>query len=493
MTQETNNLVKSLSSPSSATKSKQIIKTDNNKGTDGEKRKSRSHRVQHKPEFMTRIVIRQLPPTMNEEQFLEVVSPLPAHTEFYYVNGDVNLAEFAFSRAYIKFTNIDDMLIFNQKYDDYIFLDSKGNEYPAIVEYAPMQKLPRRLNSMNIKKDSKANTIDNDPDFIAFKEALETIQNDGTAAAQQQQPQTITTAEQLLEEIEKNKESKENINQIPPLVEYLNKKRLEKLKIQEEKKRKKDELKKKKKEEIRVKKLEKKKEKQMEQKKSKQTTEKSSTKDRIDNKQQIDRKTVIIVSGGSGSGVGGDRRKRQEKQQQPSPLPQSQVASSSSNSNIGKDSKKSSSNEMDENSKSNVKIMNKNDDNQQTPTKNHKEKEKSNSNRRDDRQRIRNKDRPTLEIYRPGMGRHQQQQQSIQKSSNSSSSSSSNHQQQQQQMGNGDDDNKPKDSVTQSSSSSSSSTTIPSKQPGTTNQNYSDKPKYKYRVFTRTRTNKPNN
>lgn len=55
MTQETNNLVKSLSSPSSATKSKQIIKTDNNKGTDGEKRKSRSHRVQHKPEFMTRV------------------------------------------------------------------------------------------------------------------------------------------------------------------------------------------------------------------------------------------------------------------------------------------------------------------------------------------------------------------------------------------------------------------------------------------------------
>ncbi|XP_046910985.2 uncharacterized protein LOC124492201 isoform X2 [Dermatophagoides farinae] len=487
MTQETNNLVKSLSSPSSATKSKQIIKTDNNKGTDGEKRKSRSHRVQQKPEFMTRIVIRQLPPTMNEEQFLEVVSPLPAHTEFYYVNGDVNLAEFAFSRAYIKFTNIDDMLIFNQKYDDYIFLDSKGNEYPAIVEYAPMQKLPRRLNSMNIKKDSKANTIDNDPDFIAFKEALETIQNDGTTASQQQQ--TITTAEQLLEEIEKNKESKENINQIPPLVEYLNKKRLEKLKIQEEKKRKKDELKKKKKEEIRIKKLEKKKEKQMEQKKSKQTTEKSSTKDRIDNKQQIDRKTVIIVSGGSG--VGGDRRKRQEKQQQPSPQSQAATSSSSSNSNIAKDSKKSSSNEMDENSKSNVKIMNKNDDNQQTPTKNHKEKEKSNSNssnRRDDRQRIRNKDRPTLEIYRPGMGRHQQQQQSIQKSSNSSSSS--NHQQQQQQTGIGDD-NKPKDSITQSSPSSS--TTIPSKQTGTTNQNYSDKPKYKYRVFTRTRTNKPNN
>lgn len=55
MTQETNNLVKSLSSPSSVTKSKQIIKTDNNKGTDGEKRKSRSHRVQHKPEFMTRV------------------------------------------------------------------------------------------------------------------------------------------------------------------------------------------------------------------------------------------------------------------------------------------------------------------------------------------------------------------------------------------------------------------------------------------------------
>ncbi|OTF70305.1 Smg-4/UPF3-like protein, partial [Euroglyphus maynei] len=204
---------------------------------------------------------------MDEEQFLKVIAPLPPNNEFYYVNGDLNLGEFAFSRAYIKFINIEDLLIFKEKYDDYIFIDSKGNEYPAIVEYAPMQKLPRRLNSMNIKKDTKVNTIEDDPDFIAFKEGLEAIQN-GTAVIQQQQP-TITNAEPSSEEIVENKtESKENNHQIPPLVEYLNKKRLEKIKIKEEKKRKRDELKKKKKDEIRMKKLEQKKE--TEQKKSNQ-------------------------------------------------------------------------------------------------------------------------------------------------------------------------------------------------------------------------------
>lgn len=46
-----------------------------------------------------------------------------------------------------------------------------GNEYPAMVEYAPFQKIPKRAG--NKKKDIRVGTIDQDPDFMAFLESLE--------------------------------------------------------------------------------------------------------------------------------------------------------------------------------------------------------------------------------------------------------------------------------------------------------------------------------
>nr|XP_027204044.1 regulator of nonsense transcripts 3A-like [Dermatophagoides pteronyssinus] len=460
---------------------------------------------------MTRIIVRQLPPTMNEEQFLEVVSPLPSNQEFYYVMGDLNLGEFAYSRAYIKFNNIDDMLMFTQKYDDYIFIDSKGNEYPALVEYAPIQKLPRRLNSMNVKKDTKVNTIENDPDFLAFKEFIE---NGGISSSTQQQ----TNSEQILEEIEnKDSQSKDNKDTdhhpIPPLVEYLNKKRLEKIKIKDEKKRRKEEMKKKKKEEIRTKKLEKKKEKPQQQQQQptkimekpiggNRLTEQTKKDYQSDNK--IDRKTVVIVSGansknsgnnrGGGSGINNERRKRQEKQQQQQRLPPPQESSSISNASGKLDSKKllssasssANNNEIMDVPNSNLKNDGDNHNHnyhhrQQQPKqmKNPKEKFNDNNNgggnsRKDDRQRIRNKDRPALEIYRPGVAR--------QKSSPTSSSN------QQNTDYDDNDGNQYKSPPKESTSISKSGTST------TTNQNYGggDKPKYKYRVFTRTKINKPN-
>jgi len=52
-----------------------------------------------------------------------------------------------------------------------IFLFSlSGNEYPAIVEFAPFQRIPK-LRS-NRKKDPRAGTIENDPYYLDFVEAL---------------------------------------------------------------------------------------------------------------------------------------------------------------------------------------------------------------------------------------------------------------------------------------------------------------------------------
>ncbi|XP_017481209.1 PREDICTED: regulator of nonsense transcripts 3B-like [Rhagoletis zephyria] len=219
-----------------------VVKDAVKKGVkDSSKPVDKPRRVKKKevaPDYMTRVVVRQLPPTMTEEQFLNDISPLPEYSEFYFVNGDLSLGEFAFSRAYFKFKNFEEMLIFKDKFDDYVFLDSKGNEFPAIVEFAPLQKMPRPSSeAKKTKQDIKMNTIESDPEYIAFVEELKNTNSTSPPPY---------SADALLEEIENNKLSKDNDSQLTPLLEFIGKKREEKLKMKEDKKRKKDETKKKK-------------------------------------------------------------------------------------------------------------------------------------------------------------------------------------------------------------------------------------------------------
>lgn len=76
------------------------------------------------------------------------------------------LGQNATSRAYINFVNDEDIFIFKDRFDGYVFVETKGSvEYPAIVEFAPFQGLPK---SKSRKKDNKCNTIETDPDFMKF-------------------------------------------------------------------------------------------------------------------------------------------------------------------------------------------------------------------------------------------------------------------------------------------------------------------------------------
>jgi len=62
-----------------------------------------------------------------------------------------------YSRAYINFRNPDDILLFRDRFDGYIFIDSKGLEYPAVVEFAPFQKIAKKKLK---KKDAKTGSIE---------------------------------------------------------------------------------------------------------------------------------------------------------------------------------------------------------------------------------------------------------------------------------------------------------------------------------------------
>ncbi|XP_063822317.1 regulator of nonsense transcripts 3B-like [Ostrinia nubilalis] len=117
---------------------------------------------------LTKIILRRLPPTMTEEGFLEQVSPIPEHDHFYFAKPDTSLGNNVYSRAYINFVNMEDIYLFRDKFDGYIFLDEKGVEYVGIVEYAPFQRIPKKKK----KKDPKCGTIESDPIFQEFIENL---------------------------------------------------------------------------------------------------------------------------------------------------------------------------------------------------------------------------------------------------------------------------------------------------------------------------------
>lgn len=107
---------------------------------------------------------------MSEQAFLEQIDPFREFEYFYFVPADLTLGQYAHSRAYIYFKNQDDVFLFKDKFDGYVFVDNKGAEYPAVVEFAPFQSLPR--NRFRKKNDSKCGTILADPHYINFIESL---------------------------------------------------------------------------------------------------------------------------------------------------------------------------------------------------------------------------------------------------------------------------------------------------------------------------------
>ncbi|KAF2975875.1 hypothetical protein EK904_008932 [Melospiza melodia maxima] len=128
-----------------------------------------------------------------------------------------------FSRAYINFKNQEDIVLFRDRFDGYVFVDHKGQEYAAIVEFAPFQKAAKKKSK---KKDAKTGTIEDDPEYKKFLESYSADDEKLTS-----------TPETLLEEIEaRNKEL--IAKKTTPLLNFLkNKQRLREEKREERRRR----------------------------------------------------------------------------------------------------------------------------------------------------------------------------------------------------------------------------------------------------------------
>merc|ERR1711872_215125 len=199
-----------------------------------------------KSSFNSKIVIRRLPWSMTEAEFKNCVDPLPEHDYFRFVKADYSFENDAATRVYINFIHQEDIFNFQDRFDGYVFVDSKGNEHTAVVEFAPNQKVPSSKESK--RKDPKLDSLDQDPEYQKFLELL-----------QGPQEAVMPTIEQVLEEIEaKEREIKAGRgldNQTTPLLQFMKEKKDEKIKKREdqrEARRKRDEDRKKRHEEERA-------------------------------------------------------------------------------------------------------------------------------------------------------------------------------------------------------------------------------------------------
>ncbi|XP_059106533.1 regulator of nonsense transcripts 3B isoform X1 [Peromyscus eremicus] len=190
---------------------------------EGAKGEDKQDRNREKKEALSKVVIRRLPPTLTKEQLQEHLQPMPDHDYFEFFSNDTSLYPHMYARAYINFKNQEDILLFRDRFDGYVFLDNKGQEYHAIVEFAPFQKAAKKKIK---KRDTKVGTIDDDPEYRKFLESYATDNEKMTS-----------TPETLLEEIEaKNREL--IAKRTTPLLSFLkNKQRMREEKREERRRR----------------------------------------------------------------------------------------------------------------------------------------------------------------------------------------------------------------------------------------------------------------
>ena len=129
---------------------------------------SKGHQV-----LPSKVVIRHLPPDMDEEQLLEALSPMPdVRSCLFCVGVSQFKAERRYNRAYLDFLDCIDIEPFARRWDDYVFISGTGGEYHAIVEYAPYCKMP----TTRPKTDVKMNTMSADTTYTRYLKRLEDAQ-----------------------------------------------------------------------------------------------------------------------------------------------------------------------------------------------------------------------------------------------------------------------------------------------------------------------------
>lgn len=124
------------------------------------------------PESPTKVVLRHLPPTLSEAALIDRID---AHFVGRYnwlcfrppITSSLSHRHQLYSRAYIQLKTPQDVFHFADMFNGHIFVNEKGSQFKAVVEYAPYQCVPDTS-----KKDARAGTIYKDPKYLEFLEML---------------------------------------------------------------------------------------------------------------------------------------------------------------------------------------------------------------------------------------------------------------------------------------------------------------------------------
>ncbi|CAI0375133.1 unnamed protein product, partial [Linum tenue] len=118
----------------------------------------------------TKVVVRRLPPTISQAALKEQIDSAFAgrYSWFAFRTGKSSQKHQSYSRAYIDFKTPEDVIEFAEFFNGHMFVNEKGTQFKAVVEYAPSQRVPKHLS----KKDGREGTISKDPEYLEFLEAI---------------------------------------------------------------------------------------------------------------------------------------------------------------------------------------------------------------------------------------------------------------------------------------------------------------------------------
>ncbi|KAL3597913.1 hypothetical protein D5086_009550 [Populus alba] len=118
----------------------------------------------------TKVVVRHLPPGISQPMFVEQIDVAFSgrYNWLSYRPGNNSQKHQSYSRAYIDFKRPEDVIDFAEFFNGHLFVNEKGTQFKAIVEYSPSQRVPKQWS----KKDGREGTISKDPEYLEFLELI---------------------------------------------------------------------------------------------------------------------------------------------------------------------------------------------------------------------------------------------------------------------------------------------------------------------------------
>ncbi|KAG8064587.1 hypothetical protein GUJ93_ZPchr0004g38939 [Zizania palustris] len=122
------------------------------------------------PALRTKVVLRRLPPAIAQQAVLDQVDARFAGRYDWssFSPGNASQKNHRYSRLYLNFKSPEDVVEFAEVFNAHVFVNEKGAQFKALVEYAPSQQVPKS----NTKKDARQGTIMKDPEYLEFLESI---------------------------------------------------------------------------------------------------------------------------------------------------------------------------------------------------------------------------------------------------------------------------------------------------------------------------------